>query len=578
KYVVGSDIQREFFIGKQALAGQWDLATTEQTGTSIVVGLLAPWLSRLPFLDLLTVYKLILPIFLGLVPVLLYLAFRKQMGGRSAFIAAIFFVAMPAFSLESAQIVKAMVAEMFLALMVLVMVGGSKPGSNTKTVLVAAVAVTILAHYTVGIMALFYLTAIFLVKIFAWPLRWSLLERKMLSPFAVGLVLLLGGALFLGYYSIASDGVILKVVSRTGSSYEQIAVAQVKAGIKETGYNPEWEGIQTTPKYSWQEPVDVQKTVYLQKQPSMVQTAIGLDFFKASGLGKVFRVFLYLTELLILIGGVHLLRNHRRYRFTSEFIACIGASIVLLFLCVFVPMFSSIINMSRFYHFSLFFLAPLFVIGCDAVSGSGRLKRALPAIILVPYLLFTSGLVFEASKSNITHFLDMPYSFALSAERTGVARLYKSDDLAAIEWLNNVSDQERMIISDVPGYSLLVSNIEDWGRLKTPLAKTVRISQQLTNVVHLGTRPALDEAPDGSYILLTSWNTTTGDYIEHRDIGPGLRVREPLPEMPYPMVFSRGDAVVLLKSPWVVQETPQNIEIEQDYKAVHDAALERNFE
>jgi uncharacterized membrane protein len=47
---------------------------------------------------------------------------------------------------------------------------------------------------------------------------------------------------------------------------------------------------------------------------------------------------------------------------------CIGASFVLLMFCIFVPKFSLIINMTRFYHVSLFFIAPMLVLGLDWVK------------------------------------------------------------------------------------------------------------------------------------------------------------------------------------------------------------------
>jgi len=102
---------------------------------------------------------------------------------------------------------------------------------------------------------------------------------------------------------------------------------------------------------------------YLQEQTYFTQLGLGLDFVEQPIEGRIFRVIQYLTQLLIVVGGVSLL--FRRYNFTAEFIAGIGCSFILLFCCMFLPGFSSLINATRFYHITLFFLAPLLVVGID---------------------------------------------------------------------------------------------------------------------------------------------------------------------------------------------------------------------
>ena len=63
-----------------------------------------------------------------------------------------------------------------------------------------------------------------------------------------------------------------------------------------------------------------------------------------------------------------MLRRRDGYYFTAEFLAGVGAAFFLLLFCIFMPYFSSTINMTRYYHTSLFFLAPALVIGAEAIS------------------------------------------------------------------------------------------------------------------------------------------------------------------------------------------------------------------
>ena len=56
-------------------------------------------------------------------------------------------------------------------------------------------------------------------------------------------------------------------------------------------------------------------------------------------------------------------------------------------------------------------------------------------ILLLAYFIFTSGLVFEVTASDTMDRVDMPYSIAMSGERTGAIGIYNEDDIACAEWL-----------------------------------------------------------------------------------------------------------------------------------------------
>jgi nicotinamidase-related amidase len=56
-------------------------------------------------------------------------------------------------------------------------------------------------------------------------------------------------------------------------------------------------------------------------------------------------------------------------------------------------------------------------------------------VLLLTYFLFTSGLVFEVTASEMEGNVDMPYSLALSGERTGVLEIYTDGDVDCAKWL-----------------------------------------------------------------------------------------------------------------------------------------------
>ena len=160
------------------------------------------------------------------------------------------------------------------------------------------------------------------------------------------------------------------------------------------------------------------------------------------------------------------------------------------------------------------------------------MRFALP-LFIIAYLLFTSGLVFEAMQSDEIGVMDIPFSFGFSAERTGVAGVFSQNDIAAAEWLVKDSNQNYMIVTDCNGRSLMYGYIDIAPRMRATL---------------LGGQPTLAELNKfGSkfYLLQTEWMTKNCKYIEWSENGIGLRRAYSLPDTSaYPIVFRQGDAIV----------------------------------
>lgn len=540
-HVIGSDMHQEYYVS--SVVGAWGWHPTgdygTQSSTSFVVGWFAPFISWLFHIPLVWVYKAVLPFIFSFTPVILYFAFKKQITPIQAFLAVMFFVVVPVATLEIVQIGKSMVAELFFALMILAMV------SNIKykwAVVLSCLLVAALAHYTVGLIAVSYLAVILIVRICTLPLPFQIFKRCLVPISALLIVLIIGVGITFAYYSQADDGIIIDTVMDTGTSYSKITketlegVAAGKVTTETIDENtPGWigDGTTTSVTVSGIKTSDTNKFYdtrfgYLEEQAPLVKTAIGMDFAEASIEGKVFRVIQYITQVMICIGALYLLFRYKKYKFSAEFIAAIGASFVLLLFVVFVPHFSNIINVTRFYHLSLFFLAPLFVIGGAFIFRNIKVV----VLVLVVYFVFTSGLVFEISKSETIDHIDVPYSVALSAERTGVTGTYSENDVKAAEWIRDHGDESYKVIGDYNGYRLMMGYIRIFPRL--------RFEQE--------PQQTLDVAPAvNAYILVTEWNTHKQKFItDVRGVweGSGLRQSRPLPEFDYPIVFQSGDAIV----------------------------------
>lgn len=128
--------------------------------------------------------------------------------------------------------------------------------------------------------------------------------------------------------------------------------------------------------------------------------------------------------------------------------------------------------------------------------------------ILLVYYIFTSGLWFFLTDCQEISKLTTPFSWALSAERTGLTGIATKDDINCVKWLLYKSDPKIKITGDsnaifmITGYTELIS--DTWAAIGRE--------------DRLKTLYALPKEKE-SYIFLTSWNTRHKRYIETVDVG-----------------------------------------------------------
>ena len=399
-YVVGADIHGELFAANKAIVGGWDFGWTYVNNTSLVLGGITPLIAKLG-IDPLWQFKALYPAIFALVPVILYYAYKKMMNEKKAYFAALFFMTVPVFFVEIVGIVKSMVAEVFLALMILFMVSSLKDWQRALGIGVTAILAAV-CHYTVGILTIIYLVGSFVVLLIG--IKWLRGRRIALAYYGVAIVVILTSSYL--WFSIVGDGDMLKYVERIG----RMEVAAINyhlstntnaSDINEATIVPEPKTPKAVtpksetpkepppkapppktsspksvtsetslpksaiPKSDISEPSLPKSKSYLHKQEPLIRVALGLDLVGAPIEGKAFRILQYLTQFLIVAGFIYLMLRRRSYSFTPEFVACIVPCFGLLGMCLFFPAFSSLINASRFYHTSLFFLAPLLVVGAE---------------------------------------------------------------------------------------------------------------------------------------------------------------------------------------------------------------------
>ena len=519
-YLIGTDIYIEYQFAQLALShGVWASSTPGTINSCLSIVIMAPVYSQILNLDIAHLFKILYPLFFSMVPLLLYRTFRMQIGPNKAFLAAFFFMAVPTFSLEITSICRQQIAELFLALAILLLVERRLQFKPKLTMLIVFTLALAVSHYALGFINFGYfgLMLVFVIimrsnwfrQAWAWlTQRTGGLPEYIKEPGAGGLPLSILFTtvivyLILGitWYGLTASGSSLQFLGATLSSQFIDTVRAVFVFFGQVHLNVSTASAQGN---------------------ALIQTALGLDFSQVSLPGKIFRILQYLTQFFILIGCVRLLIKPGDLKFRIEYIALSLVGVGVLAACIVLPDFAARLNVTRWYHIALITLAPFCILGAEAVWDGGRylwykFSRAgnIPVLnggtaftatvtiaILIPYFIFTSGITYEITGQQETEKLDLPYSIALSASRTDIVRIYNDRDWRASQWLHEQNENDLTIYTDY--HALMILFYEDF---KVP-----------ADLV-----PSDKELQIPSYIYLTTWNNHTGELTSF-DLGkPGLR-------------------------------------------------------
>ncbi len=258
----------------------------------------------------------------------------------------------------------------------------------------------------------------------------------------------------------------------------------------------------------------------------LIQTALGLDFPQASIQGKFFRVLQYITQLLLIVGCLRLIFRPKGLRFKAEYIALSVTSVLLIVAAIFLPGFAEGLNTTRMYHIALITLAPFCILGGEGIwlgirrlwhktrrriqearvidaEDSQSYLRFVALAILIPYFLFTSGFIYEATGQEVTDRVDTPYSIALSSYRVNLTSIFYWQDGAAAKWLTERAGADTEVYVDLHSGAIL--GLYDFpGRL-------IALPQDGGKISEYG------------YMYFTTWNIDKREATFVIIPGPGLR-------------------------------------------------------
>lgn len=421
-HINGFDIQIEYYVFKLTEKNSyWSSAISytnlayARTNAMLSVTVLPTIYLNILNMEGTWILKIIYPLIFSFVPLGLYQLYKTRVGKKVAFMSTFFFMANFAFFTEMIGLAKQMVAELFYILLFLVLLNKKiKPVKKTICFIIFSTALVV-SHYSTAY--------IFMFLIFFAMLSLFFLKNKTRSITA-GLVVLFFVIQFAWYIYVSGSGPFNEFISYVNFMFRNLFT---------NFFNPGSRGASVL------------------KGVGMTST---VSFGHLMG-----RIFAYATEFFIIIGFITSLTKRKKFIVNQEYMVISSLNMALLAMCILVPFFARGLNMARFYHIQLFFLAPFCILGGETffeLISNKKIKSYLPVlIVLIPFFLYQTEFVYELTGDDSW---SIPLSkYRMDAQRQRELAVLSELDVVGAEWLSKYVDVGRIpVYADHPAtYSVL---------------------------------------------------------------------------------------------------------------------------
>lgn len=501
-YLVGTDIHYEYYFALQTFnSGAWDSTIGHSYNSAMSISVFLPVMADLLHIPLEWAFKVIPPLFLAGIPVVTYYIFKKEFehdyGLKAAFLAVFFFISIPTMFLELSGLAKQAIGELFLVMCLALVAYNFFNLRWGRYVLIGLLAIlTAVSHYSMGGTLFCYLLgAVVLMLAGKYILKIKPDIKIKYLAVAFGVFVAFSGI----FYGWAAQGAPLRDITMS---------ARITSGVVTRPTSViDSEDVPTMPNVGAVE--DSQYTHWVYPEPA-VAVALGADFMEVDAISKIFRVFQYATQTLIIIGVVAILIHYRRRSLGYMALLCLSG--ILLAMVVFYPGFSPIFNASRFYNLVLLFMSPAAIVGGKLIF---RNYKVLTIAILIPYFLFTTGVIFEATKIKDLTVITLPYSHALSANRIDSTGIYTANDIAARDWVK--ANNKFPVYGDMWGATAI---FEVQSNMADGVNKLLQGDNRIVHVfVYPNNAPGPEPVMDNAYIFLRERNTEKKEITYQTGVG-----------------------------------------------------------
>ena len=416
KYLVGCDIQLEYYVFTLVEKGSYwnQLIYPENTNSVLSVTIFPIFYSKLFNINGVWIFKFLIPFIFSLVPVGLFITYRKFLGNKLAFLSVFYFMSLSSFFGSTLSVAKQMIAMFFLSLLLIVIFNDKISPIKKSTLLILFMASLIVSHY--GTSYLFLLICL-IYLIFITILKY---KSQLVTP---TLVILTSVFAFSWYMYTTYSSLIITITGMTQRIYTNFFTDLFNVGSRELGR-------------------------------AIISETAGSLYFVNRMLNIAMIIFVVLGVLLTIL-------PNRRKIFQKDFLyLSLSCFIVFIFL-VTAPNFSGF-DTARIRQITAMLLSPFFILGIIYAFNIGkwllldipkkflwciRLKKGIDdlkinsipkiyikivSIVLILFFLFTSKFVYAIAEQPSSITLDKKFDFVK----------YNDQEQMSASWLYNSSKGE----------------------------------------------------------------------------------------------------------------------------------------
>ena len=168
---------------------------------------------------------------------------------------------------------------------------------------------------------------------------------------------------------------------------------------------------------------------------------------------QIFVIIFYITNLVIGIGSICLIRRYKNSIFDMGYILAMWIFFGIIVLMIILPYLSVGISIEKLYLQALVLLAPMLIIGSEVISKYLHTRHVSIVIllILIPQFICGTYLIYQI--------WGIPYSYAFNSEGYEYDLKYVHDqEVVAAQWLGDNRNYYLRIHTDCYGFKRLVGH------------------------------------------------------------------------------------------------------------------------
>ena len=415
------------------------------------------------------IFKIVFPFIFCFVPVILFKTYETQLGKTVALLSVFFFIADPLnlYGLGSLSLMREMIVYLFISATVFCFINRDLSISTRKVLIIAFSAGIAISHYSFAFLYAFLILFVYIA------MRLSGKKHEILN---LALVFSVVGIVFVWYMYISSPPLnkLIVVFEYIGSRFTQDLLTSQRIDPGMSAISP----------------------------LSQVMSLNGL----------IHKVIIYISEFFVAVGIAVLALKPKKISYGHLFRWMGLFAAFLLVICLAVPNIAPVLNFSRYYRFTMVFLAPLFTLGGLIFLGlfakiwkPSRIKHKFAARNLSLFILVLILVIFFFFRSGFanTIILDYPDSYSLDFNRMKTSPIFGvrfglysisnlESDISSARWLSSQTGKSPLVYSEQTiGNSTLI----DYAYIKSE------------NIAYLYGQTQLES---GAYVYLRSLNIVMG--------------------------------------------------------------------